>query len=69
MDNGELKPCPFCGGKARAIWNPAGDKGRGTAFVECSGCGAAPYLTLVGVHGSIDGALETAEDLWNRRKT
>ena len=32
----ELKPCPFCGGEARAFYSEEG----GTFDVRCPGCGA-----------------------------
>ena len=58
----ELKPCPFCGGEAKAFYDDAG----GVYEVQCQECGAEPYI------GSRSGApgRRTLGDVikaWNRR--
>lgn len=57
----ELKPCPFCGGKAQLEHDY---QGNGNSYVVCKSCG------LKGV--SFIRSFETASDLnaieyWNRR--
>ena len=58
----ELKPCPFCGGKARISADPEATRdtqGRLWAFtVVCEKCCATSGLTFTP---------EKAEDAWNRR--
>lgn len=57
----ELKPCPFCGGKAEFEYTPwdeetgTGDDGSGR--VECQKC----HVEMVGFDRT------DAEDRWNRR--
>lgn len=57
----ELRPCPFCGGEAKAFYDEAG----GTFDVQCQKCGALPYL------GSRSNrSMHTLDDVisaWNRR--
>lgn len=52
----QLKPCPFCGGKAQL--KPMGGKGSTHAWIECSKCEAEInwYTTL-----------EAAIEAWNQR--
>lgn len=64
----ELKPCPFCGGRARVI--RLGHK-NGTAFddwgVECIKCGAMPkVITMYQFHDTETIERECAR-FWNRR--
>lgn len=40
----ELKPCPFCGGKARGIFTVDG----GPRFIECQSCCATACCDLGG---------------------
>lgn len=47
----DLKPCPFCGGKAHRMFGPE-------VWIECTECQACSCM-----HCNI----ETAEDDWNRR--
>lgn len=58
----ELKPCPFCGGKARmhVAFASGGDHSVGV-YVECLECRSCSE-TKWG-----DGAQEKAADAWNRR--
>lgn len=46
MKENELKPCPFCGGKARFIAKGV-ESGNNTigynCVIECSKCGCSPY--------------------------
>ena len=51
----ELKPCPFCGGKAKHCINYLGQ-----GFVECEDCEAIFW-------GNTDGKLKNSIDAWNRR--
>ena len=41
MKNENLKPCPFCGGKAVLKQDSGFDYGSYIYWVECSGCGAS----------------------------
>lgn len=55
----ELKPCPFCGGKAKAIkFLRITLKQKDTYYVECAVCRVRTMVEL-----DIDTAIET----WNRR--
>ncbi len=74
----ELKPCPFCGGKAkfRPITSSIHGANRGFLFrIECSGCGATLpkqyeleyiFTELGGLKAVVD-ERETAIKSWNRR--
>ena len=55
-DEIELKPCPFCGGKADII--PAGGAWKVSYFVECQECN-----NMTDIHDTSRAAVET----WNRR--
>ena len=55
--NEELKPCPFCGGKA-IIVQRLKDIGINKYFVKCTKCGAR----------TDDGVEEHVGVLWNKRK-
>ncbi len=71
LENIELKPCPFCGGKAE-IWmlNENGQSCRNALwakdlYIECSTCHAASAT----FEKTIDkNALEQAVSAWNQRK-
>ena len=52
--NKELKPCPFCGGRAEKEWGIPS-----IFWIKCTGCG---------VEGSQHGSLEEAIKAWNTRK-
>ncbi len=57
----ELKPCPFCGGEAKAFYCEES----GTYDVQCQSCGAVPYIG-----NRRSGSLRSMEDVvaaWNRR--
>lgn len=56
----KLKPCPFCGGEAKAYHEGYGFCGKG--FVECS-CGAQMVCQYDGDSIPIEKAVEN----WNRR--
>lgn len=49
----ELKPCPFCGGKAKLMYAP-------DVWVECTSCGAQSRMCAMP---------ETALERWNVRVT
>ena len=56
----ELKPCPFCGGEARAFYSEEG----GTFDVQCQRCGAIPFI------GSRTSEIRTLDGViaaWNAR--
>lgn len=54
----DLKPCPFCGGKAKAIQRSGFDYGSYYYFVTCSQCEAETKD-----YGSAGDALKS----WNQR--
>lgn len=67
--NEELKPCPFCGGKAElACDNTCGNKGSFNwviiSFVRCINCGAVGQKFEINRKYSSD---EKAIEAWNRR--
>lgn len=56
----ELKPCPFCGGKARLFVN-------GGVRVVCTRC----YVSTMVLKDELDfstSAVESSVEAWNRRK-
>ena len=55
----ELKPCPFCGGQAKAFYCEES----GTFDVQCQACGAIPYIGYRRSGMSPDKVIEA----WNRR--
>lgn len=59
--NEELKPCPFCGGKAIKQVNSG-------VCVKCVDCGIST-ITLIDMpsHKSNKGAIERVIEMWNRR--
>ena len=63
MNNKDLKPCPFCGGRAH-IKTKAWDVFTYGAFIECVDCGARTEI----VEPSCDyAAVDKAAELWNKR--
>lgn len=59
LDN-EIKPCPFCGGKAELNT----EKGRFFSYIKCTNCGAESGLVKISAEYCAD---ERAKELWNRR--
>ena len=57
----ELKPCPFCGGKARLFVN-------GGVRVICSKCYASTRIMSDEIEYD-SSAVETVVEAWNRRAT
>lgn len=57
----ELKPCPFCGGKAEILWDAEAEAWgeRGFYKVRCSDC--------ITVHYNFFFTIEDAAETWNRR--
>ena len=67
--NGQLKPCPFCGGKAhiRNVRENDGHVSYETVCVLCEDCGAQSIRKISdGYYGSYCSDEEIVE-LWNRR--
>ena len=64
----ELKPCPFCGGKADAhTWeDPIADNGEVFAGAYCLDCNAHMSSAVEG-HESSATVLENCILAWNRR--
>ena len=55
----KLKPCPFCGGKAKLKTFTMGTfKKRKFVYVECCVCGNRTY---------VDREPDSVEEAWNRR--
>ena len=57
----DLKPCPFCGGKASLRHDHAGF---GASYVQCEKCGLESIKFLKSFEYSSD---EKAVEFWNRR--
>ena len=72
----DLKPCPFCGGKATVEYGH-GAYWMWIVFVQCGGCGARSAPDLYGNNGTLKGeecsyedkeeAVEVVAKRWNRR--
>lgn len=72
MKTPELKPCPFCGGKASLDY----DKKDGAWFIVCNECSARSEGWCHSSKGngmemfeSITRSVERAIECWNRRAT
>ena len=65
----ELKPCPFCGGKAyfHKPWRVKGTALYDRIGVECEHCGAFPYQVMVYQFKSLEDKQAAAAEQWNRR--
>ena len=59
----ELKPCPFCGGKAILQHT---SEGRGYSFIRCTRCFTKGQSFCMKFDASSD---EEAIEAWNRRYT
>lgn len=60
MEN-ELKPCPFCGGKAELQHECVGS---GYSYIRCVHCGIKSIMFIKSFDRSSD---EDAVNYWNRR--
>ena len=60
----ELKPCPFCGGKAMLDHSISGLNT--TSFIRCNGCYVSTKRFVISTRASSD--MEAIE-AWNRRIT
>lgn len=63
MSEPNLKPCPFCGGKAMML--PI-ESNRTYSMVKCLTCGAESGMVKISAEYSSD---EIAVEKWNRRTT
>lgn len=66
----ELKPCPFCGGKAKCKEIQFVDENEAHAFIECAGC--RQYVATVWwakgiVKFAPEDIWDSAIEAWNRR--
>ena len=57
----ELKPCPFCGGKALLAHDHAGN---GASYIRCENCGLESVRFIKSFEVASD---EQAIKFWNRR--
>ena len=57
LEDTKLRPCPFCGGKARAVVDDATEE---LFLIQCADCKATTWEFE---------ELEDAEKAWNRRAT
>lgn len=62
-EDNELKPCPFCGGKARFL-EVEEEQNKGSIVVECTGCNCCTAC----VFPAKADAKPHAQFLWNRRE-
>ena len=58
----ELRPCPFCGGEAKAFFCEES----GTYDVQCQQCGALPFLGRKKGPGRFK-SMDDVIAAWNRR--
>lgn len=63
MNTEEMKPCPFCGGRA-AVRIRTFDIFNNEAYVECTKCKARTNAVPAGVKYT---AVDRAKQLWNER--
>lgn len=68
MSEDELKPCPFCGAKAKTMeWDWAGDCSRHPNISFGAGCSAIGCIAEVGVDSCWHNTLLIAIEAWNKR--
>ncbi len=68
MNNTELKPCPFCGGKAELDYTAGGRPCILFAKVKCITCGnGTKIFPTEDKYGNPIEGTEYAEKSWNRR--
>ena len=66
MNDNELKPCPFCGGKA--ILRNVDDAWDSSVYVECQACGASTKMWPYVFEFEEPGAVSRAVHNWNKRE-
>ncbi len=64
-----LKPCPFCGGKAQIMYGPDHEHSLYGAWARCKKCGArVPEKCLpMNYYAVIQRVVSTVRRRWNRR--
>lgn len=69
-DNTDLKPCPFCGGKAEFVRKQVKTKGHwcDAVYVHCTNCDARSNRVLYSAkYHKNDSEYLEAQEAWNRR--
>ena len=61
-----LKPCPFCGGKAY-IRKPMPHGAFDIMSIECRKCGASPFAIEVYADDTFENKQNAIAEIWNRR--
>lgn len=65
MEELELAPCPFCGGRGRmVVLAPTVDGGSWKSYVFCRECGASSEFAY---GGNRQAAIESSQGIWNTR--
>jgi Lar family restriction alleviation protein len=67
MSKEELKPCPFCGGKAEMITRGNEATKKRSAEITCTSCRATQITGAI--RGSLEWCQDTAIEKWNKRQS